>query len=153
MKASGTHTLPHTSYSMGGGKGRTKGGSSSKLPTLSSLEDLDCATKDAATKASEEHKRGHVIILDFEASWCSVCQKIAPFYDKLAEDPKLASADKKVILYKIDVDESPDLTNRFGASALPLFVILVDGKQVDTLVGAQQTALKKKILMHASSKK
>ena len=54
-------------------------------------------------------------------------------------------------MYTVDVDESPDLTNFYGASALPLFVFLVDGKKVDTLIGAQQTALKKKILKHASS--
>ena len=50
---------------------------------------------------------------------------------------------------QVDVDASPELTSTYGASALPLFVFLVRGKKVDTLVGAQQTALKKKVVKHS----
>jgi thiol-disulfide isomerase/thioredoxin len=143
---------------MGSGKGKSKGGRgpsvSSKLPTISSREDLDRAIKDASTNATDFNKKGHLIILKFTANWCSVCKQISPFGEGLANDPKIATTlNRNVVLYDVDVDESPDLTNFYGASALPLFVFLVDGKKVDTMVGAQQTALKKKILKHASSKK
>mmetsp|Transcript_5533 Transcript_5533/g.10712 ORF Transcript_5533/g.10712 Transcript_5533/m.10712 type:complete len:139 (+) Transcript_5533:426-842(+) len=137
---------------MGGGRGKTRGGRAgapSKLPTLSSRQDLGRAVKDAAA--------GCLIVLQFTATWCSVCRNIESFYEGLADDPKILSlssaTEKKVALYKVDVDVSPDLTNFYGASALPLFVFLVDGKKVDTLVGAQQTALKKKLLKHATSSK
>jgi len=144
---------------MGSGKGKSKGGDGgsrqgqSNLLTLSSREDLNRAIKEASKKASEANKKGHLILLKFTANWCSVCQKISPFSEGLPSDPKLASLDRLFSLYKVDVDESPDLTNFYGASSLPLFVFLVDGKKVDTLVGAQQTALKKKVMKHASSKK
>jgi thioredoxin 1 len=141
---------------MGSGRGKSKGGrgGSSKLSTISSREDLDRAIKDASTNATETNKKGHLILLKFTANWCSVCTKIAPFCEGLASDPKIATTlDRNVLVYKVDVDASPDLTNFYGASALPLFVFLVDGKKVDTLIGAQQTALKKKLLKHASSKK
>ena len=120
---------------------------------ISSREDLDRALKEASTIAAETNKKGHMILLKFTADWCSVCQKIAPFCESLPSDPKLAALDKIVLVYKVDVDESPDLTNFYGASSLPLFVFLVDGKKMDMLVGAQQTALRKKIVKHASSKK
>ena len=137
---------------MGGRRGKTRGrgaGAPSKLPTVSSRQDLDRAIKDAAP--------GCLIVLEFTATWCSVCRKIEHFYEGLADHPNILSlssaAERKVALYRVDVDELPDLTNFYGASALPLFVFLVDGKKVDSLVGAQQTALKKKLLKHASSSK
>ena len=144
---------------MGSGRGKSRGGGrgarneSSRLPKISSRGDLDQAIKEATKKASETDKKGHMILLKFTADWCSVCQKITPFCEGLPSDPKLATLDRMFLLYEVDVDESPDLTNFYGASALPLFVFLVDGKKVDTLVGAQQTMLKKKITKHASSKK
>ena len=144
---------------MGSGKGKSKGGggssrqASSKLPTLSSREDLERAIKEASEKANEANKKGHLILLKFTADWCSVCRKISPFCEGLPNDPKVSNSDRLFSLYKVDVDESPDLTNFYGASALPLFVFLVDGKKADTLVGAQQTALKKKIMKHTASKK
>ena len=47
------------------------------------------------------------------------------------------------------MDASPELTDSFGATALPLFVFLIGGKKVDSMVGAQQTALKKKVVKHS----
>ena len=142
---------------MGSGKGKSRGrgsrNGSSKLPKLSSRGDLDQAIRDATQKSAETNKQGHLILLKFTANWCGVCQKIAPFCEGLPTDSKLATLDRMFSLYKVDVDESPDLTNFYGASSLPLFVFLVDGKKVDTLVGAQQTTLKKKIIKHASTKK
>lgn len=144
---------------MGSGRGKSKGGGGSsrqvpsKLPTLKCREDLERAITEASKKANELNKKGHLILLKFTANWCSVCQKISPFCEGLPKDPKVSSSDRLFLLYKVDVDESPDLTNFYGASSLPLFVFLVDGKKVDTLVGAQQTALRKKIMKHASSKK
>ncbi|VEU34741.1 unnamed protein product [Pseudo-nitzschia multistriata] len=141
---------------MGGGGGKSRGrrgaNASPNPPVLSSREDLDRALRDAAAKASEsDKKKGSLVVLEFTAEWCTVCQKIAPFWRGLGSDAKVVSADRLVALYTIDVDASPDLTNSFGASGLPLFVFLVDGKKVDSLVGAQQTALRKMVLKHASS--
>jgi len=138
---------------MGSGRGKTKDGTadgalSSKIPTISSRQDLDNAVKDAAAKNLGKQ----LIVLEFTASWCSVCRKIIPFYEKLVDDPKVVT-NNNVTLYQVNVDESPDLTNFYGASALPLFVFLVDGRKVDELVGAPQTVLKRKILKHASLKK
>ena len=142
---------------MGSGRGKSRGrggrNESSKLPKLSSRGDLDQAIRDATQKSAETNKQGHLILLKFTANRCSVCQKIGPFCEGLPSDPKLATMERMFSLYKVDVDESPDLTNFYGASSLPLFVFLVDGKKVDTLVGAQQTTLKKKIIKHASTKK
>jgi thioredoxin 1 len=135
--------------SKGGGRRRVK---HKVLPTISSRDDLDRVISEASSTATEANKKGHLILLKFTASWCGVCQKIKPFCESLANDPSLDSLERSVVLYAVDVDEdaSADLTNFYGASSLPLFVFLVDGKKADTMVGAQQTALRKKILKNAS---
>ena len=141
-----------TNSTTGGDDGRQQ----QSTQTIDSRGDLNQAVRDAAAAANEANggKKGHhLIVLNFTATWCSVCRKIAPFWEKLPTDAKINGTGTTVRLYKVDVDASPDLTNFYGASALPLFIFLVDGKKVDTLVGAQQTALRKKILKHASSKK
>ena len=116
------------------------------IRTLLSRQDFDYAIK-------EERRRNkhQLFVLKFTAKWCGTCRKISPFYRKLINDPKINMNNNNVTLFEVDVDESPDLTNFYGASSLPLFVFFIDGKKIDTLVGAQQTVLKKKILKHSSS--
>mmetsp|Transcript_21478 Transcript_21478/g.59720 ORF Transcript_21478/g.59720 Transcript_21478/m.59720 type:complete len:110 (+) Transcript_21478:201-530(+) len=89
---------------MGGGKGKSRGATTrsaaSKLPTLSSREDLDRAIRNARARARANHNAihnanqgsgssGSLVVLKFTATWCGVCRKIAPFYEGLARDPKV----------------------------------------------------------------
>lgn len=90
-----------------------------------------------------------LVVLNFGAKWCKVCKKIEHFYAQLGTDAKVVETGAQ--LYAIDVDLSPDLTSSYGASQLPLFVFLKKGKKVDSLVGAQNTTLRNKILKLASS--
>jgi thioredoxin-like negative regulator of GroEL len=86
-----------------------------------------------------------LVVLELTADWCHECVKIAPFFERLAGEQADAS------FCAVDVDASRELSEAFGASALPLFVFLRRGKTVGALVGAQQTALRKKVLRHARS--
>ncbi len=49
------------------------------------------------------------VLLDFTASWCPPCQRLAPVIDRLAE--KYAG---KVTVGKVDVDESQDIARKYG---------------------------------------
>jgi len=110
---------------------------SSAVRLLRSREDLDRVVRAAGNAA--------LVVLEFGASWCRECTKAAPFYEQLAlKEPGS-------VFCRVDVDTSDELTSAFGASALPLFVFLRRGKKVDSLVGAQQTALRKKVLKHAKA--
>lgn len=86
------------------------------------------------TEASEIPQQGAVVI-DFFATWCGPCKRIAPTYEKLSE------AFTNVKFFKVDVDESPEIVNQYDISAMPTFVFLKDGKEVKRVEGADMAGL------------
>eukprot|EP00040_Diaphanoeca_grandis_P028823 m.167579 g.167579 ORF g.167579 m.167579 type:complete len:123 (+) comp31467_c0_seq5:1070-1438(+) len=89
---------------------------------------------------------GGLIVLDFTATWCGVCKKINPFLTTLARD---YTASESVSFFAVDVDTAKELSNQYNPPAVPFFVFLKDGKKVDTLLGAKQTDLRRKVLKYA----
>ncbi len=85
-------------------------------------------------EASEIPQQGAVVI-DFFATWCGPCKRIAPTFEKLAQS--LSS----IVFLKVDVDESPELVNSFDVSSMPTFVFLKDGKEVKRVEGADMVQL------------
>ena len=57
---------------------------------------------------------------------------LAPTIEKLAEH-----YDGKVVVGKVDVDDEPELAQRFGVMSIPTLVVLKDGKEVARTVGVQ----------------
>ena len=66
--------------------------------------------------------------------WCNPCKKIAPLIQELAEEYK-----GRVKVGKVNVDESPNSTNRFHIMAVPTMLILVNGEVKETIEGANIT--------------
>ena len=87
------------------------------------------------SEASEIPQKGCVVI-DFFATWCGPCKRIAPYFEDLADKYYPA-----VLFLKVDVDEAPELVDRFDISAMPTFVFLKDGKLVKRVEGADVTGL------------
>jgi thioredoxin 1 len=83
---------------------------------------------------SEIPLRGAVVI-DFFATWCGPCKRIAPAYERLAD------ALTSIVFLKVDVDESPELVNHYDVSSMPTFVFLKDGKEVKRVEGADMVEL------------
>ena len=71
------------------------------------------------------------VVVDFWATWCGPCKKIAPDIEALAEE-----FDGQVIVGKCDVDENDDLTSRFGVRNIPTVLFIKNGEVVDKQVGA-----------------
>lgn len=74
---------------------------------------------------------GKPMLVDFWATWCGPCNKIAPDIAALAEE-----YGDKAIIGKCDVDANDELTGKFGVRNIPTVLFIKDGKVVDKQVGA-----------------
>lgn len=73
---------------------------------------------------------GAVVVVDFHAEWCGPCKKLAP--DLVA----LATAHPgKLYVLKVDIDQQPQLAERFQVESIPLLVKFKDGKESERNVG------------------
>lgn len=70
------------------------------------------------------------VLVDFWAVWCGPCKLAEPVLDQLSEEYK-----GKVIIAKLNVDENPKMTERFGIMSIPTTVLLKDGKEVGRQIG------------------
>lgn len=71
------------------------------------------------------------VLLDFYADWCGPCRMVGPIVHEIAEE----RSDIKV--GKINVDEEPELSEKFGVFSIPMLVVIKDGKVVNQSVGAR----------------
>lgn len=83
-----------------------------------------------------EIPRSGAVVIDFFATWCGPCKRIAPVFESLAE--KLSS---RIVFLKVDVDEAPELLDLYDVSVMPTFLFLKDGKLVRRVEGADLLAL------------
>lgn len=74
---------------------------------------------------------GLPIVLDFSATWCGPCKRIAPFISELADE--FAG---RINVGKCDVDDNEVLTSRFGIRNVPTVLFIKNGEVVDKMVGA-----------------
>ena len=71
------------------------------------------------------------ILLDFGAPWCAPCRMVAPTVEEIASE----RVDIKV--GKINVDEQPELANKFGIMSIPTLVVMKNGKIVQRVSGVR----------------
>jgi len=71
------------------------------------------------------------VIVDFWAPWCGPCKMVAPVLDKMA-----AEWAGKVKVAKVNVDENPQLSMKYGIQAIPTMFVVKNGQIVDRWAGA-----------------
>lgn len=74
---------------------------------------------------------GKPLVIDFWATWCGPCKKIAPDVEALAEAYK-----DQVIIGKCDVDDNDELTTKFSIRNIPTVLFIKNGEVQDKSVGA-----------------
>jgi thioredoxin 2 len=79
----------------------------------------------------EEIQASVPVLVDFWAPWCGPCRMVSPVVERIGQNE---AGRLKVV--KLNVDEAPQLSDRFEIRGIPLLVLFRDGAEVDRLVGA-----------------
>jgi thioredoxin 1 len=88
---------------------------------------------------NEETKGPGLVVVDFHATWCGPCKKIAPTLEQFA------ATYPNVKFIKVDIDENEDIREPRDIQSIPTFHFLVNGEKVDELKGADADAIESKI--------
>jgi thioredoxin 1 len=91
----------------------------------------------------EQDVSSGVVLVDFWAEWCGPCQVMIPRLGDLAN--KMGDSAK---IMKMNVDENPQIPQKFRIMSIPTLIVFKDGKAVEQLVGVKsvddlETTLKK----------
>ncbi len=71
------------------------------------------------------------VLVDFWAEWCGPCKMIGPVVEELAGD-----YDGKAVIGKVNVDENPTVSAKFGIRSIPTLLVFKGGEIVDKQIGA-----------------
>lgn len=73
------------------------------------------------------------VLVDFWATWCGPCKRIAPIVKEIADE-----YDGKILVGKVNVDEEPDLTMQYNVSSIPTLMVFKNGQLVNKAVGYRE---------------
>ena len=69
-------------------------------------------------------------LVDFWAVWCGPCRTLAPIVEAVAEQYA-----KSARVVKVNVDESPTVTQRYGIQGIPTLILFQEGEEKERIVG------------------
>ena len=104
------------------------------------MSNLKSLTTENFDKEVSQEDSGTVMV-DFWAPWCGPCRKLTPVIENIAEE---ANGEFKV--FSVNVDEQPELAEKFRVRGIPTILVFKNGKLDQTHVGsASKTNLLKMI--------
>ena len=70
------------------------------------------------------------VLIDFYADWCGPCSMLAPILEEISDE-----YDGKLKVCKVNVDDEPELTQKFGIENIPAVFLMKNGEIADGFVG------------------
>lgn len=80
------------------------------------------------------------VLIDFWASWCSPCRMLSPTIEEIASETS------GVKICKVNVDEEPELSQKFRVMSIPMLAVMKNGKVLNTSVGVKPKAEIKRMI-------
>lgn len=90
------------------------------MDTLISLDDI--------TFAEHIQKEEGIVILNFIADWCGPCKIMNPILEMIAKE-------ERIKIFKVNVDESPNLAVEFGITSVPVTMFMDSGNKICQMNG------------------
>ncbi|CAD5116809.1 DgyrCDS5655 [Dimorphilus gyrociliatus] len=100
---------------------------------VKSLEEFNETLKAAGDSA---------VLVDFFATWCGPCKMIAPKLEAMS------TKYNTVVFVKVDVDQCPDVAEKYKISAMPTFYMFKNGSKVGEVVGASEEKIETLVKAH-----
>lgn len=72
------------------------------------------------------------MIVDFFATWCNPCKLLTPRIESIVGEQA-----GSIKLAKVDIDEHSELALDYDVAAVPVLVVMQNGKEVQRMVGLQ----------------
>ncbi len=84
------------------------------------------------------------VLVDFWAPWCGPCRMVGPAVDEIASEFQ-----GKAKVFKVNVDEQPEIAARYGVQSIPTLAVFKSGKVADQIIGAaSKSAIAQKLNNH-----
>ena len=80
---------------------------------------------------SQVLESGRTVLVDFYADWCGPCKMLAPIIDQIASERTDCD------VFKLNVDEAPEIAAQYGVMSIPTLIVFRDGKVAGKTVGVQ----------------
>jgi thioredoxin 1 len=77
-------------------------------------------------------KSNKPVLVDFWAEWCGPCRVLGPILDDVAKE-----LGEKAQIVKVNVDDNPELAQKYGIRGIPTMIFFKNGQPAKTLVGVQ----------------
>ncbi len=87
------------------------------------------SSKDFQSKVLDADKP---VLVDFFATWCGPCKRLAPVLDEVT-----AEVAGRADVYKVDIDQSPDIAARYHVNSVPTLIVFENGVEKTKKVGLQ----------------
>jgi thioredoxin 1 len=79
----------------------------------------------------ENIRKYPMIVIDCWAPWCGPCRMVGPVIEELAKEMQ-----GKIIFGKLNVDDNPQTSMKYGIMSIPTMLVFKNGQLVDRIIGA-----------------